>query len=372
MTESTDAPLPRRDWLVLPFLALLSAGVTASVCEAAARMIWPSQIYDSCSIPDRLLSSRYRPNCRAQVKKPETPWLENSYNECGFRTAEPCGAKPPNDFRVAVLGLSIASGFMVPYPQTYAARTTALLERSCHLPVDFQNLAVPGSTLDTAPLHLDAALALHPDVVMMVLSAQDIEKLPDADPPSPADAPKRSRLDLLFRPFTYAMEKSRAVAVAQHVLYENPLAYMSTYLQHGDEAGYLRTPLSPSWQGRVLSFDREIAVIAARTQSQAIPFKIVFVPTRAQSILTHQPGNDAQLNPMLLGGALSKIAQQHGVGYLDLTRTFGNRTDAAELHYRVDMHPNSAGSAVIANALAPFLSADPKLAGCRQQAAVPQ
>ena len=42
-------------------------------------------------------------------------------------------------------------------------------------PFDFQNLALPGTGLEKAVFRVDTALALQPNVVLMALSAHDLE-----------------------------------------------------------------------------------------------------------------------------------------------------------------------------------------------------
>ena len=150
--------LPRRDWIILPLLSILSLGLLLGLSEVGARIFWPEHLEDRCAVPDPTLGLRFQPNCVAKVKSAETPWLDNSYNACGFRTAESCGPKLDRGFRVAVIGSSISSGYLVPYAETFSARTTALLQQHCHVPVDFQNLALPGTGLEKAVFRVDTAL----------------------------------------------------------------------------------------------------------------------------------------------------------------------------------------------------------------------
>jgi hypothetical protein len=364
--------LPRRDWFILPLLSLLSLALVLGLSEAGARIAFPEHLEDRCAVPDPILGLHFQPNCTAEVKSPETPWLENSYNACGFRTAEPCGPKPDQGFRVAVIGSSISSGYLVPYAQTFPARATAVLRQRCHIPVDFQNLAIPGTGLEKALFRVDSALALQPNVVLMALSAHDLEVFRGDQPPSkgPVGAPEESPgLTETVRALAVQLRASRATLIAQHFLYENLDSYLPLYLQHGDEADFLRPPLSTAWQHRLALFDQEVGQITALTQAKGVPFMLVFVPLRAQAALLRWKHLPNGVDPALLGKAIGNIARHHGASYLDLTETIGGRADVTDLYYPVDSHPNGAASTIIADAVATALIAgDDSLAICRDQA----
>jgi hypothetical protein len=363
--------LPRRDWFILPLLSLLSVGLVLGFTELGARLVWPMHLEDSCAVADPALGLRFRPNCQAQVKSPETPWLENTYNTCGFRTAESCGPKPEHGFRVAVVGSSISSGYLVPYSETFSARATASLDQHCRVPADFQNLALPGTGLEKAVLRLDPALALEPNVVLMALSAHDLEVFRGDQrqvAASSAAAGEQGSLRETIRALVVRLRTSRATFIAQHFLYENLDAYLPLYLEHGDEADFLRPPLTTAWQHRLALFDHEVAEIAARTQAHGVPFMLVFVPLRAQAALLRWKHLPPGVDPTLLGKAIAKIARRHGAIYLDLTETIGDRPDVTQLYYPVDSHPNGAASAIIGDAIARTLMADDEsLAACRGQ-----
>jgi hypothetical protein len=361
--------LPRRDWLILPLLSLLTVLLIIGAAEIVTRAFWAERVWDSCSIPDKALHYRYKPNCVARVKGAEGPWVENAYNECGFRTAEHCGPKVANEFRVAVVGASISAGYLVPYPETFAARTTALLGELCHVPVDFQNLGVPGADMQTVPAHLDAALSLHPDLILMALSAHDIEVVHDQSATA-SEEPRivRNQWVEAARQVAIQLRQSRAVLVAQHFLYQNLDAYLPLYLSHGDEADFLRSPLSPPWKARLSVFDREVAEIASRSRAVGVPFMLMYVPLRPQALLMQWKHKPADIDPTWLGRALGEIAQRNGAAYLDLTETIGERPDMIDLYFPVDSHPNAAASAIIADSLARALLAEaPALASCRNR-----
>lgn len=344
--------LPARDWFLLPLTSLMTLILMLAVSELGARIFWPEQLLDECIVTDTKLGIKFKPNCRSIVKSAETDWIENSYNNCGFRTAESCGPRILPSFRAAIIGSSISSGYLIPYGETFAARATETLKRRCGVPVDFQNLAVPGSKLDKALGFVEPALALHPDLLLMALSAHDLEVLggglQDAAPSS--HLPSRTFNRILLATAAQ-LRASRAVAVAQHFLYENLEVYLPLYLKHGDEVDYLRPPLSSAWLRRLELFDQEVAEIAAKAKAANVPFMVVFVPQRAQAALLQWKHLSSNIDPDLLGKALGEVTRRNGVLYLDLTRTIVANGSVKGLYYAVDSHPNGTASAIISDSI---------------------
>ena len=171
-----------------------------------------------------------------------------------------------------------------------------------------------------------------------------------------------------MRTLVVRLRASRATLIAQHFFSENLDAYLPLYLEHGDEADFLRPPLTAAWQRRLTLFDREIGEIAARTQANGVPFMLVFVPLRAQAALLRWKHLPQGVDPTLLGKAIGDVARRHGVAYLDLTETIGDRPDVTSLYYPVNSHPNGEAGEIIAGALAAALIADNNsLATCRDQ-----
>lgn len=341
-----------RDWFLLPLTSLMTLFMMLALSELGARIFWPEQLLDTCILTDAKLGIKFKPNCRSIVKSAETDWIENSYNNCGFRTAESCGPREIPSFRVAIIGSSISSGYLIPYGETFAARATESLKRRCGLPVDFQNLAVPGSKLDKALGFVEQALALQPELLLMALTAHDLEVLGGgSQDTTPSSEPPSRSFNRLLLVTAAQLRASRAVAVAQHFLYENLDVYLPLYLKHGDEADYLRLPISSAWQRRLELLDQEIARIAALSKAANVQFMLVFVPQRAQAALLQWRHLPPGIYPGLLGDALGEVTRRNGVLYLDLTRTVVANGSVKGLYYAVDSHPNGIASAIIADSI---------------------
>jgi hypothetical protein len=116
----TEPSLPRHDLILLPLVSLLTVILMLGGGEALARLAFPKHTSIACVSKTQDAGERFQPNCVALTKAAEGPWVENRFNECGYRTAEPCAAKQPGQLRVVVLGSSTARGALVPYAETFA------------------------------------------------------------------------------------------------------------------------------------------------------------------------------------------------------------------------------------------------------------
>jgi hypothetical protein len=362
-----EEPLPRRDYIILPLLSALTILFMFAAAEVVSRITFVQHEADACMMPDKVLGTRFRPNCTSRVKAAEGPWVTNRYNECGYRTPEPCGPKPAGGVRIAVLGSSISQGYLVPYEQTFAARDATLLTQSCHKPVEFQNLASIGYIWNRLADRVGDAIALHPDAAVIVIVPFDLQQtaVPAGDQPADRQGEDPGALKRLEG----LINNSRAVIVAQHFLFRQSDLYVKLYLNYGDRADFLRPPFPPAWQDRLKRFDQLMAEIADRFHAAGIPLILAYVPERAQAALlsAHQapPGVDPYAFPRQIGD----IARAHGIRFVDLSPTMSRMQDAADLYYPVDGHLAGRGDEVLADALARQLRETvPTLAECRSDA----
>jgi hypothetical protein len=146
--SAQEAKLPRRDWVVLPLIAIATIAFIAACSEVVARVVWAEHEEDACYLSHGPKGGHFLPNCISRTKIAEGPWVENSYNSCGYRTLEQCGPKPPGTTRIAVLGSSFSYGYAVLYKSAYITQAQQMLTRECRRPVEFQNLSVPALPLE--------------------------------------------------------------------------------------------------------------------------------------------------------------------------------------------------------------------------------
>ncbi|MBS0333966.1 MAG: hypothetical protein JSS35_14460, partial [Proteobacteria bacterium] len=248
---------------------LVAAGfiLTGAALEAAARGVAPEQQHNTCSLPDRH-HELFKPNCvSAPMKMAESPWLRYAYNDCGYRTAEPCRLRQPGQRRVAVIGTSISYGLWVPYPQTWAARVGATLSARCGHPTDVQNLSFPAShdgptalwhdIVDAAP----RAMALQPDAVVTVVGPVDLgfyAAAGDGSQPPKSAAPPKSLKQRLIDVKT-EVNASSSVSLFRHWWLSDPGRLVELNTQHDETNDFLRTPTPKAWVARLAIADDAFA-----------------------------------------------------------------------------------------------------------------
>ena len=364
----TDTALPRRDFLIIPLLALLTLTVLAGLGEFAARQMFVESGAETCSAVGPGKVGVMRPNCTSSRKAAEGPETVNTYNDCGYRTPEPCGARAPSALRVALMGASTAQGMKVQYPDTFAARLSQALSRTCRRPVEFQNMGVPGAGLLDIYHRLDEALALHPDLIMTVmtpfemkaaidpgrLARRDAPPAPGAAGPAPLPPPPKSLVaeisDLAFN--------SRMLVVAQHYLFQDRATFVRLFMLHGEDADYLRVPLSTGWEQRLRDFDTLLGGMATRSKAAGVPMMLVLGPQRIQASLLDPTVLPPNADPFEIGRRLAAIAVRHAVVFQDALNGFAQVPDPDALFYAVDGHMDAGGHAVFSRSVLDRLTRD--------------
>jgi hypothetical protein len=366
--------LPRRDWIVLPLIAAVTALFVLFSAEAASRVGWPEDKFDRCITGAE--ADRPKPNCSGRSKAAEGPWVEDHYNECGNRATGSCLAAPAGGAaRIAVLGSSTSWGYLVPFDRVWSVQAARAITAACGRPIDVQGLVDLPSVgsfgdLNDHSLRLPEAMALHPQLVALVIAPLDLLDMPEGgfNPmrarPSSEPAPK---VDLIEYSKSL-MSGSRAVTVAQHYVYRNPQTYVSTYLRYGDRAGFMRPPLSQQWQERLAYLDAAIGYMAARLMPTGTRLLLVFAPQQAQAIIIADgmkiPGVDAET----LNRAIAVIAARHGAIFADGALAFRGVKDATSYFYPADGHLNAAGHALLGRVAADAVLAARPAGLCQLQA----
>jgi hypothetical protein len=372
-TVDREAKLPRRDFFLLPAIGLLTVIAMFFTSEFLARMIWPEEERDACLVSDPVFHSRFRPNCKSKTKAAEGPWVENSYNQCGYRSKESCGPKPQGTVRVAVIGTSYSYGYMTPYNDMYTTVVANDLTRQCKRNVEFQNLGVPNVSLIDVYRRVDEALALKPDILLMVISEGDVVREISSDelahrnePPIEVQSAKTAAGGDLFRHhLVVRLKGSRAVVMLQHFMYQNPQTFANLYMAYGDNADFLRVPFTPRWEQRFSNLDVLLGDISKKAQDASVPMVLLLGLTPAQIALADsrpRPGVDANAFPAKIG----EIAAKHHILAVNLLPSFTDRSDVNSLYYQVDGHASPKGHHVIADVLDKQLlsSGLPVFVGC--------
>jgi hypothetical protein len=360
MAEFENGKLSRRDFIILPLISIITIVVMLCGVEFAAHLAWVDHRQDSCLDVSVM---HYKANCYSRTKVFEGPWVENRYNECGYRTKEPCGPTPAGTIRVAVLGTSYAEGFSVPYEETYLAFASKELGGSCRRPVEFQNLAVAAIFFSETAKKIDEALRLKPDLVLLVVIPHDLfiggsrENTPKTEQArrlvstvlqhfDPANFWHRAKQKLLK-----ALNSTRTFMVSRHFLYRDPQTYLEATLREGDMSDYLRVPLTPMWESRLIEADEEIGAMADKAHEAGVPMMLVVGFDREEEVLSRLPQTPANVDAFAFSSRLLIIARNHDVLTVNTQPYLRDAANPSQLFWPYDPHLTPEGQKLLGQIL---------------------
>jgi hypothetical protein len=362
----SDFFLPRRDRWLLPLISVLTVVGMLVVAEAASRVLYPEQLEDACKVPDPEIGARFTPNCTATLKAAEGPWVTSHYNALGNRAELSWAAYPADTKRVAVVGTSVAQGYLLAYEQTTGATLARDLSHACHAPVEAPNIGANGFFADRVVRRVHDALELKPQAILLMFVPNDLLSL-TADAPANAvmqDAPVKQETSPLRRMVNF-VKSSRAVTVAQHFFVRNPELYIPLYLNNGDTSDFLRVPFKPRWKQRLEAFDVLLGRLSDLTHAAGVPLTMVYVPQEAQAVLAERHTWPPGVDPFAFGAKIGELAAKHGIIYHDATADFGVMANPQDAYYAVDGHISGEGQVIIGDDLARlFIKEVPAFAKC--------
>jgi hypothetical protein len=350
-----------RDLYLLPIIAIATVLILLFGAEGISRLIWPEDLVDRCMT--QAVHDRPKVNCVSTIKTAEGPWVENRYNDCGYRATGPCGPLPQSTARLAIVGSSTSFGYLVPFDHVWSVEAARILAAQCGRSIDVQSLIAinrartgfVGDLNEVAGRVLPDAIALHPQMVALVLAPFDLIDMPEGGfnpQPTEAIAP--------VAPFGLKslISASRAVKMLQHFMFRDASSYVKIYLRYGDNAAFMRPPLSPLWQARLNYVDAGIGYIANQLHAAGIAMLLVYAPQQAQADIIADnmqiPGVDAET----LDRAIGAIAKKYDVIFADGAVTFqGKGKQAPEYFYQTDGHLNETGHTLLGSTVAATLAA---------------
>jgi hypothetical protein len=372
------ARLPKRDYIVLPLISLLTVLFMLGASEIFTRMVWTQQETNACFVRDPTVGNHFKSNCTSRTKNAEGAWTTYHFNECGYRSATSCGPKPAGSIRIVIVGSSVSMGLYIPYEQTYFVRISRELSAICNCPVDVQNMGLPGS--GGRPIYtyrrVKEALALQPDVVLYVWGPWDLEQQMDpkelAERNNPVQASSHALLPLTLSPMerlSSVLSDSRTMLVAKHFLFQNKDAFLRASLMHGDMSDFLRQPFTPAWQQRFAGIDLIIGDMADKLRAAGVPLIVIPVPSRAQAALLSSREWPPHVDPFAFGHQVEMTTFRHRAGYVDLMGAFSRIPDSEQLFYPVDGHIIPDGQNVLAQSILRTLrdGAVPAISQCAVQ-----
>lgn len=334
--------------------------------ESISRLVWAEDVNDQCMVEAE--NGKPKPNCTGVIKTAEGPWVQDQYNECGYRATGPCGTVPIEARRIAVIGSSTSFGYLVPFDHIWSVEAGQIITRQCGHPIDVQSLigikpdrsGFVGNLNDIATRMLPQAVALHPQVIALVIAPFDLFEMPDGgfDPiafqqhvsDQPPIPPRVGLMDY----GKALVANSRAVKVLQHFMFRDAASYVNTYLRYGDHAAFMRPPLSADWQARLNYLDGAVRYISTQLNSTGISMLLIYAPQQAQADIIADNMQIAGVDAEALDHAIGSIAQKYNVLFTDGALAFSGK-NAPEYFYRADGHLNEAGHALLGNAVATTL-----------------
>ncbi len=381
----------RRDWILLPALSLLTICFMAVSAELLSRWLYPvTQVgFQNCfATNDPTGNGAVKPNSVCWEQTPEsTLKVEYRFNSRGHRAGAELSPKPPGVYRIVLIGSSLTQGLFVPREKTFAALLPEKLSLETGRKVEVYNEATGGRfrggpfpTRNSAQ-HFDEVLAAQPDLVLWVITPDDVmnarsEENADLrdrgsrqqDPPSATRSAKPrsfwNKLTASIAEGTFGgrlrarWEETRTSIVLKHLLIasESQDEYIQSYLRNGDNANSLKSEPDAKWQIQLQYFDAELAEIAALAKNAGLPLVAVFVPNRPQAAMISKGDWPAGYDPFKLENEVRDSVVSHGGHFIDILPDYRGIPSPEQDYFPVDGHPDADGQAIIFRFLAKELT----------------
>jgi hypothetical protein len=381
-----EEQLPRRDWILLPTLSLLTMLVLIVGIEWIARVEFRESatgLAPCLVLNDLTTGVRGIPNSECRAKSPESSWTEYEFNSCGHRAGMECGSKDPGSYRVVMTGSSVAMGLYVDREESIAALLPEELSRLTGRKVEVYNTSIGaayGGTPHSIALRFNELLAAKPDMILWVLTPWDLDHASDLQPQreylqavgrdtsahimpvslresalgrAAAAVGAESMADFLYE----EMKAFRFRTLLTHYLFKSQSLYVKSYLKNGDEAaGFLKADWAPDWRQRINEFDGYAANIEEQSRAAGIPLVAVLVPNRAQAAMISMGEWPEGYDPYKIDNELRSVITKHDETYVDIFPAFRAIPNPENHYLPVDGHPDAGGHAMISDLLAKALT----------------
>ncbi len=394
--DPQEAKLPRRDWILLPALSLLTICVLVFFTEFISREAFSTSLtspFNCMAIHDPALAWEATPNSVCWGKFPETQLVEYRFNSCGHRAGMECGPKPPGTYRIVMIGSSFGLGYLMAREKTFAALLPEVLMQQTGRKVELYNECMAGRPPRTIALRFNEVLAAKPDMILWELNPWDVQ-IPTFEMPEHYVIPQAGgnhtpATGNVPRPVAPASHRTKtAIAIAsiphavhgvwshssswvwlhalrwyldtatliRHYLYESQSEYLRSFLMREDEAGFLRAEPSAEWKDHLQQFDMYAADIEKQAKAAGVPLVVVLVPNRAQAAMISMGEWPADYDPYKLDEELRNIIERHGGTYIDILPDIRTIPNPEQYYLPVDGHPDAQGHAMISRLLAKELT----------------
>lgn len=368
-----EEKLPRRDWILLPLICLLTLFFAAVSAESIANRVFNSSetSLNSCLVlNDASTGVRGIPNSVCWEKIPEGQWTEYRFDKCGYREGIECGPKPPGTYRIVMVGSSFALGENVPVEKAFATLLPAELSRQTGRRVELYNEGMGYGFARNTALRFNDVLAAQPDMVLWILTPLDLEVTPDSlsknlPPALPESAGKPLSMarawyllktayvnDSISEVLRAHFNRTQSALLLRHLLYESQSLYVKSFLMGSEDADFLRINPSAEWLNKLKEFDSDAAEVESRAAAAKVPLVAVLVPNRAQAAMISMGEWPVGYNPYKLNDQVRSIVTSHGGIYCDILPGFRALPNPEQYYFPVDGHPNAEGHTIISALLA--------------------
>lgn len=376
--------MPKRDWLLLSALAILTAFLLMLATETALsrRYTKSSRTLGNCldyahagaGIPNLA-------NCKTVDKSYETPLVHYTFNACGLRSDVGCQPFQPGSTTIAMLGTSVGMGQWVDDDQTLGHQIEMDTARAGGQEIHVANY----SRMEEAPPAmvqlLPQILQKRPNMVLVVLSPYDV-KIATTNLQKAASIAKLTHVGriqwwmhylstivqtespselayTLYDHLRSRVQGSRLAAWIDDYVYANDARYVRQYL-NGEmtETGYLDPHPTTYWEKSYVGLDEEIRQMSALTHERGIPLVVVLLPTHAQSILLAYPAIAREfpaVDPYYLGRRVQSMVASDGGIFLNLYPDYAGRKDLGADYYYDNGHPDAKALAIFAQMMTAHL-----------------
>jgi hypothetical protein len=356
-----EKKLPRRDWILLPVLGLMTIILLVCSTELIARQIYAQSRTngEDCMVLNSSSKSLGGiPNSVCWEKIPEGKLTEYRFNSSGYRSDTDFGPKLPGTFRIVVIGSSFAVGARVTIEEAFATTLSPELSQLTGQKVEIVNEGMAGDAgyPSIVALRFKDALAAKPDMILRILTPWDIQNESFITPPSDRNTGPPAQESRVAK---FIDQHSRAAFMLRHFLYESQSQYVKSFLMSGDpnfNTGFLRAEPNGEWKKQLLQFDSNDAGVEERVKAAGVPLVTVFIPIRVQAAMISMGEWRPEFDPFKLGNELRSIITSHGGIYIDILPDFRNIPNPEQGYYPVEGHLNGRGHAIIARLLAKELT----------------
>ncbi len=391
-TGAAKRPKSRRaDWIVLPALSLLTISAMAVSAELLSRCLFPvTQVgFQNCFVTnDPTGEAPVKPNSVCWERTAESSLkTEYRFNSRGHRAGTELNAKPPESYRIVLIGSSFTQGLFVPREKIFAALLLNDLSAQTGRNVEVYNEGTGGKfrggsyPTQNSAQNFDQVLAAQPDLILWVITPGDIsnsgamentnsigaapihEDSPSGTSlPQPRSSWKKLAASIANGTFLARLksrwEDSRTSVVLKHFLIasESEDEYVESYLKNGDDANFLMVQPSPKWQVKLQSFDAELAAITSLAKNANVPLVAVFVPNRPQAAMLSRNHWQPDYDPFKVENQIRDSLVDHGGRFIDILGDYRGIPGLEKEYFPVDGHLNADGHAMVARFLAKNLS----------------